>query len=277
MRKMTIFAMFFIFVPPSNAYQEPNRLPASVKRQTFEIGPEMYYFRYEEPGLMKTTGKFKGIKGTYTSHEWMPETPVLPFNNGKLMVEGRFASGSADFDGQVLGGAAVNTDNFDAFTTEFRFLIGMDELKQNRTNTFYAGLGIRYFNDKGPRDAVGYNRESTYCYVPIGLKTDRLLKYGWSFSATGEFDFFLIDLFLVDDDEDEFNDDCDTDVEDRHLSGMGLRGSFSFEKQFKGSSFKVEPFVRFWYIPEWEEDEHELGFEPENNTLECGVQLIWTF
>jgi hypothetical protein len=279
MGKMIVFAVCFIFVPLSSAYQEPGWLPASVKRRTFEIGPEIYYFQYKEPGLMKNKGMFKGVSGAYTYRGWIPENPEQPLKDVKLMfrIEGRFASGRVDYDGAVWGGTANNVDNIDDLTTEFRFLLGSDYPKKNRIDTVYLGLGFRYLNDKGPKDSIGYDRESIYCYVPIGLRTERLLKDGWSFGATGEFDVFLVDFFLVEEEEDDFSDSGDTDAESRQFSGFGLRGSVRLEKQFKESSFKIEPFVRFWYIPTSEEDESRLGFEPKNNTIEYGVQFMWTF
>jgi hypothetical protein len=274
MRKLSIFALFFIFVPLSSASQGPSGLPASVKRWTFGIGPEIYYFQYREPGLMKDKGMFYGVAGAYTYRGWIPENPEEPFKEDKWMfgIEGRFAYGRVDYDGSLWDGTPYKVDNIEDLTTEFRFLLGPDFPKENGIDTIYAGFGFRYLDDKGSKDPAGYDRESTYCYIPIGLRADRLLKDGWSVGATGEFD-----LFLVGDQKSHLGDVGLIDVENRQNSGYGLRGSVRFEKQCENSSFTIEPFIRYWNIARSEDDELDIGFEPKNNTTECGVRLIWTF
>lgn len=274
MRKLIVFALCFIFVPLSSAYQEPGNLPASVKRWTFGIGPEIYSFTYKEPGLMKDTGVFYGVAGAYTFRGWIPENPQQPFNPYKWMfgIEGRFAYGRVDYDGALQNGTPYNINNIEDLTTEFRFLLGPDFPKEKGIDTIYTGIGFRYLDDKGSKDPAGYDRESTYCYVPVGLKADRLLKNGWSVGATGEFD-----IFLVGNQKSHLSDVGFIDVENRQTSGYGLRGSVRFIKQCKESSFTIEPFIRYWKIGRSEEDKLELGFEPKNNTTEYGAQLIWTF
>ena len=260
--------------PISSAYQEPNNFPASVKRWTFGIGPEIYSFTYKEPGLMKDKGVFYGVAGAYTYRGWIPESPEQPLKADKWMfgLEGRFAYGKVDYDGALWDGTPYKVDNIDDVAVEFRMLLGPDFPKENGLDTIYAGIGYRYLNDAGSKDPAGYDRESTYCYIPVGLRSDRLLKNGWSFGATGEFD-----IFLVGEQKSHLSDIGFIDIENRQTSGYGLRGSVRFEKKYEKSCFKIEPFIRYWKIAESEDDKFELGVEPKNNTTEYGIQFIWTF
>ncbi len=275
MRKLSIFALIFIFVPLCDAFQEPSGLPASIKRWTFGIGPEIYYFQYKEPDIMKDKGLFYGIAGAYTYRGWIPENPTEPLKDNKWMfaIEGRFAYGRVDYDGALLDGTPLEVDNIEDLTTEFRFLIGPDFLKGNGIDTIYTGVGFRYLNDDFAKDPAGYERESTYSYMPIGIRMDRLIGDGWSFGATGEFD-----LFLAGSQKSALSDVGLFDIHNRQDTGYGLRASVRIEKQFKESSLRIEPFIRYWNIDKSDYDQYDLGFyEPKNNTTEYGTQVIWTF
>ena len=53
-------------------------LPAiaqDLKRLSWEIGPEVYYYRYKEPTLMEVDGIFYGAALGFTLRNWLPRSP----------------------------------------------------------------------------------------------------------------------------------------------------------------------------------------------------------
>ncbi len=272
MRKLLMAIMVFCAAVPAfglTPHGPPTvNLVESLKKSTWEIGPEMYFYKYEEPGPgVEDTGTFFGLNGAFTWRDWVPASPKETAPDKKWMsrFEGRFAYGQVDYDGKYEDGTPVSIENIDDYVMEFRLLVGPDFPKQTRMDTLYAGIGYRYLYDD-----FQYSRESNYLYVPIGLKTIGNLKNRWSFEATAEFDIFLWGR-----QESYLSEVGYVDVANTQDSGYGLRGSVKFQKHGKKTDFIFEPFVRYWNI-----DKSDVvlgGYEPENETLEYGVKLIWRF
>ena len=59
----------------------------------WEIGPEVSYFRYEEPGTMKDSGVLYGVAGAYTRYH----------ESGLLRIEAAFSFGLVDYEGCARG------------------------------------------------------------------------------------------------------------------------------------------------------------------------------
>ncbi len=72
-----------------------------LRSQAWHVGPEVYYFKYKEPGVMEDTGMFYGLTVGFTSRNWLPASPEEPPSQSKWMTraEGRFAYGQVDYDG----------------------------------------------------------------------------------------------------------------------------------------------------------------------------------
>ena len=283
----------FIFIADPNAparpvrpaaprLTRPQQSPASIlglRRHAVDIGPEVYYFKYEEPGLMEDEGVFYGVRFGYTFREWTPSSPKESTSDGGAMfrAEGRLAFGQVDYDGQLSDGTPYTIDNIDDYVFEGRLLLGADMLRGDTFNTLYAGIGYRYLNDDPSFDPAGYERESNYLYVPLGYQFDSSRKAGWSFGFNAEFDFFIVGYqrsHLSD-----FSPAYD-DVEDRQESGYGYRASVRFQHKSEDAIFVIEPFFRCWDIDDSEVTYDSLGgagLEPANETTEVGIQLIWMF
>ncbi len=255
--------------PPARAAA----LGARLQRVAWDIGPEVYYFKYEEPGLMEEEGVFYGARLGYTYRDWVPASSrKSPSNGGGMFrAEGRFAFGQVDYDGETWGGSPLTFDNQDDFVFEGRLLLGADMLRGDTLNTLYAGVGYRYlYDDLGSGGLGGYERESNYLYIPLGYQFDSSHKVGWSFGATAEFD-----LFLWGQQNTHLSDVGFVDIENEQDSGYGLRGSVRFQKHGEKTDFIIEPFIRYWNI---DKSDVVLGvYEPANETLEYGIQLIWRF
>lgn len=251
----------------ASGQDEPSSFLESLQKRTWEIGPEIYHFKYEEPGVMEEKGMFYGVAGAYTYRDWVPASPEESAPDDKWMYrgEGRLAYGQVDYDGQTMAGTPVSLHDIDDFALEFRLLLGPEFPKEKSMNTLYAGIGYRYLYDD-----FQYARESNYLYIPIGLKTIGNLKNRWSFEATAEFD-----IFLLGQQNSHLSDIGFVDIENEQDSGYGLRGSVRFQKHGEKTDFIIEPFIRYWNIDK--SDVVLETYEPENETLEYGIQLIWRF
>jgi hypothetical protein len=261
--------MCFILVGVVQGQDKPSTFAESLQKSSWEISPEIYYFEYEEPGLMEEEGVFYGIFVAYTHRGWVE----APSSESKWMVraEGRFAYGQVDYDGAFSDGTPLKVDSIDDYTFEGRLLLGPDFLKENSVDTLYFGLGYRYLNDDmSKQHPAGYERESNYLYMPLGIETLNNLKNEWYLGLNAEFD-----LFLWGQQNSHLSDVGYVDVENEQDSGYGLRVSVRFLKKAEKTDFIIEPFVRYWDI---DESDVVLGaMEPANETLEYGIRLIWKF
>lgn len=244
-----------------------------LRKSVFYIGPELYFFNYEEPGLMEETGMFYGVAFGAILREWVPDSPDQALADDKMMVrgEGRFAVGTVDYDGQYQDGRPLTMDGIDDYVFEGRLLLGPEWLSSNMLSTLYAGVGYRYLNDDSSFHPAGYERESNYYYIPIGGEISTSLQAGWSVVGRVEYDYFLWGLQ---------KSHIGIIMENRQNSGHGYRASIKLQKKSKDVMFVIEPFFRYWDI-----DDSELeylgggyyGLEPANNTTEYGIQLSVLF
>ena len=268
--------------PTTKSPAPPAALRAGFQRVAWDIGPEIYSFKYEEPAFLgfpgiKEEGIFYGLRFGFTFRDWVPASSKKSSSDGGAMLraEGRFAFGQVDYDGSLMDGTPYTVDNIDDFTFEGRLLLGADMLLGDSLNTLYAGIGYRYLNDDSSFDPAGYERESNYLYVPLGYQFDSSHKAGWSLGFGAEFDFFLIG-----EQKSYFSKFGFNDVYNRQSSGYGYRASVRLQQKSKYTIFAIEPFYRYWDIDdsEVEYDPWGIGWiEPANETSEIGIQLIWIF
>ena len=259
-----------------------------LQKLTWHIGPEVYYYRYKEPGLMEEEGMFYGLNLGFTLRNWLPASPDLSSQAMdiaffKLMLRGeaRFAFGEVDYDGGYSDGTPLTIDNIDDYTFEVRLLLGPDFPTETTLFTLFTGLGYRYLNDDstffrgiGPGYGGGYERESQYLYLPLGAEMTNQLGRGWSWGLAAEFDVFLWgnqrSHIASSWGWDEF-------VDNYQPRGYGLRASVTLQKKGDKIDFIIEPFIRYWDVNESDLDWWGTGLEPTNNTVEAGVRLILAF
>jgi hypothetical protein len=161
----------------------------------------------------------------------------------------------------------------DDYVTELRLLIGPDFAVGNALGTLYAGFGYRYLNDDLSEFPGGYERESYYRYVPIGVAIARQAGEKWTIGGMIEFDWLIQGL-----QRSHLSDVGLSDVENEQDSGFGLRASIRF--QGTGSpNLLIEPFIRAWYIGESEIETTDgiAVLEPKNQTAELGIVLAIGF
>ena len=252
-----------------------------LRRNTFDIGPEIYSFNYEEPGAMEQEGTFYGLRLGFTSRGWVPPSSEEPLPGGGLMFRGeaRFAYGQVDYDGfvqdlQTGQRTPLKINNIDDFAIESRLLLGADLLGDNMLNTLYAGIGYRYLYDDSSSHPAGYLRESNYLYVPLGYWLDGSLQAGWSWGLGAEYDVFILGI-----QRSHLSDIGLVDVDNHQKSGYGYRASVNLQCKSSETIFVIEPYFRYWNIDK-SETEQFLGavfWEPANETEEYGIQFFWLF
>ena len=117
----------FIFLGVANSFAEPFQLQV----YTWEVGPEISHFTYEEPDVMEEKGFMNGIAGSFAYH-----------NKLMLKADLRFSYGQVDYKN------SGTMDNVDNSIFETRWLAGYDFLVSEFTFiTPYIGLGYRYLNN----------------------------------------------------------------------------------------------------------------------------------
>jgi hypothetical protein len=237
------------------------------KKHTFELGGEISYATYKEPGVLKEKGIMYGGVGSYTFH-----------NKIMLKVEGRATFGKLNY--YALEGVPVPENSNRDYMWEVRGLGGYDfSILKSFIFTPFLGIGYKYFNDDVlPRP---YERESDYIYSPIGIGFITGLGNGWSIGGTGEYDYFwwgkqtshpideLPGLIL--------------DIESHLKNAYGLRGSVTLEKRYKKVIFEGGPFIRYWNVKKLEPVSLNYGIplEPswisKNHSIEVGFKLAVDF
>ncbi|MBI4227411.1 MAG: hypothetical protein HY600_03935 [Candidatus Omnitrophica bacterium] len=244
-------------------------------RHQWEIGPEVYYFRYKEPDVaVKFDGPMYGLVGSYTYRH---------ANRLALQADGRGAWGLVSYTG------SGTLDDIQDWTFEGRATIGYDLPAQDdrRRLTPFFGVGYRYLNDDSSgkttsTGAVGYERESNYLYSPIGLTfTAPLGASGWTVGVSGEYDLFWRgwQISHLEDADPSFNT-----VENTQRHGHGARGRLLFEKTGERVTWVIAPFIRWWSIKDSENANITFsgtivgyGYEPKNDTIEAGATISARF
>jgi len=254
-----------------------------LKRLTWEVGPEAYYYKYKEEGFMQLEGAYYGLNLGLTLRNWLPTSPEqsseamdIAFYKWMLRGEARFAFGDGKYEGGI-GTTPLTIDNVGDRAFEVRLLVGPDFPNETTMFTLFTGLAYRYLHNDTRRGAVdwsAYERESRYLYLPLGAEMTSQLGDGWSWGLSGELDVFLwgnqsshSTLFW------KF---MGWDVDDTYQPrGSGMRGSIKLQKKGDKVDLIIEPFIRYWKI-----NESEItggGYEPTNSTLEAGVRIMLGF
>lgn len=244
----------------------------------WEVAGKVSHIRYEEPNIMEENGVMFGGMVAYTYRPVRAEEAFTRFAT-VLRVEGELNFGQVDYESVSTG----SIDDVDDWLFEIRGLMGHDFfLNDSWRMTPYVGIGYRYLNDDlsgktSTTGHVGYERESNYYYLPLGVTFLTQLDNAWQMGANIEFD-----IFLAGQQESHLSDVSSSlsDITNDQESGYGVRGSVKFVKTGDHVSWMVEPYARFWHI-----DDSDLtfiglsgggavfGLEPENESLEVGARF----
>lgn len=261
MKKLLVLTVCFMLAGVVNSSAE------APQEHAWELGTEISHITYEEPDVMEEKGIMYGIFGSYTYRDsWM------------LKADGKFSYGQVDYKN------SGTLDNIDDYMLEFRGLAGYGfPILKASTLTPYIGFGYRYLNDDmsgmvSSTGAIGYEREQSYFYSPIGIETITELENGWSIGVTLEYD-----IFWSGKNKSHFSDvnSAYNDLEFDQDEGYGCRGSIKFQKKGDKVDYLIEPFVRYWNIKESDRDlliaTSTYYVEPKNNSTELGIKFAVKF
>lgn len=242
---------------------------------SFNLSSDGSYIKYEEPDIMEETGWMAGVSADYAAR--FPRHAVLG-------IDGHLAFGQVDYSSNETG----SVDNINDFLAEVRTTAGYDFYIEDHSRvTPFAGLGYRFlFDELGGKvsttGASGYDRESNYLYVPVGVKSLTSLNREWSLGFTAEYDIFIQGL-----QKSKLGqaltgiDTLENDQED----GYGVRGSIQIVRKNSRFNLLVEPFIRYWNIDQSEVKAITyggtpvgvVGYEPKNNSTETGLKIGLAF
>ena len=254
-----------------------------------EMGTEAFDYSYREEGLMKVDGMMYGVYMDY-QHRFNENPPVASWadimqTGGKiniLKVDTRLAGGN-DLKYRSEGTGEHDGENHYAFETR---VMGGYEFPVPRYKlllTPYVGIGYRYLLDDNGGELTttghwGYDRESNYYYIPLGVEAHQFYQGGWKTRLTLEYDLFLSGR-QYSHFEDDPNGIYKETIENEQNKGYGLRGAFKVAREGERFEFFMEPFVRYWHIDEsdvgWTPETD--GIEPNNRTQEYGARLGMRF
>lgn len=231
-------------------------------RGGWEAGVQLAQYRYEEPGTMWLEGPRIGLSGAYTA-----VTPRRAF----ARLEGRWSFGNLEYHG-----SGVLTDVPD-YLVELRLLAGRDYASGSVRWSPYFGGAFRYLHNDlrgvSSTGAVGYRRESSYFYLPLGVTLRMALAGGWVFAPQVEYDVFV------------------RGVQRSRLSDTGLGFADVSNEQGNGRGYRVQlmlesrrwvlaPWMHYWDVKDSELQPAGMGvvvYEPANWTREAGVELRYRF
>jgi hypothetical protein len=264
-----------------HAEDRKSELPEFFRPHAFQVAPEVYFFRYEEPDIMKDEGIFYGVTASYT-HRRERGRGDRAVSWSTFKVEGRVDWGQVDYDGALMDGTPYEIENIDDFVAGIGLLWGMEWDPTRFISGFHMGIAYRYLNDDTSFDPAGYEREANYIYLPIRLEATAGSRYPLQVAFLAEVDVLLFGLQVshLGDTTERPDPDVDPDAGNVYnvqlpLSGVGAQGSIVLRYRSNPIDLAVGPFVRYWYISQSQESQ---GFvEPKNNTLELGLHMILRF
>jgi hypothetical protein len=243
----------------------------------FEIGPELYYYAYREPGFIVQHGPFAGVDASYT----------LKAGTWFLRLNGEAAIGYLDYKSDASG----RLDGIWNYKAEPRVLVGDDlPLSDTVSASPYAGIGYRllYEAQSGrttDRGFAAYDRLSQYFYVPLGLRFSMRLG-DWVLRPSAEYDWFIhgIQKSYISGLAAAPGVVAQRDLTNQQETGYGARAELLVDAPQSWGPISFGPFIRWWVIGGSRPSTVPAsgGFviiatEPHNNTLEAGATLRWHF
>ena len=184
----------------------------------------------------------------------------------------RLAAGEVDYTSNGTG-TMTGIPDYQFETTGY---LGIPFEGSNYRITPFGGLGFRYLlNASGLKQSStghsGYDRESRYLYVPLGINIESspVDNSYWEFRA--EYLHFISGqqtsyLSQVSSNYNDFTNDQDEG------SGIKLAYKYHFD-----SSFGVEGYSDYWDIADSKLDVTGNFMEPRNNTTETGLRIFWNY
>ncbi len=260
------------------------------KRHNLEVAYEHSSYTYREPHManpikLKSHNK-NGVSAVYTMHSVL-STDVIEDDSTFAKLGFRYMGGDVSYDGwlqywdgtvEPSSAGGLKDYYFEAFLT----FGAVYDLGTSWRVGPHLGIGWRQLrNHLEEMGAGGYQRTSTYIYLPLGSDLKWQLSERTSLTLNGQFDVLLHgNQYSRVTDLPGFADDASN----RQGEGYGIRVSLKAQTDIsKSFGVFIEPFWRYWHIQNSDEewfyyngDPSQPAFplvEPFNTTHEYGFRV----
>ena len=191
-------------------------------------------------------------------------------NDLYLGFKSRLGAGYVDYTSNGTG----TMEDVPDYQFEGTGYVGKSFEGQTFRTTPFTGLGFRYLkNASGQKLSStghsGYDRESRYMYMPLGINFETGTKNNTHWEFRGEYLLFLYGQQTSYLGELGYTD-FTNDQEDG--SGIKLTAKYYFDKKFG-----VEGYMDYWDIADSKLDVSGNFMEPRNTTSETGIRFFWSF
>jgi len=262
----------------SNAFSQSS--PDDLKTKTGnEIGVTVSSYAYSEPSLnvsMKATNLGIDYTGTYAfGNDWF------------LLGNFNYNNGSVKYSG------SGTQNGIPQYYYDLKGVVGYDFAFEGFNLSPYAGIAYRYLSQQWSgtttsTGARGYDRQSTYNYLPVGLIHRMALATKSQLETTFEYDYLLSGnqfsgLSSLNGTYSGVTYANLPNMNNSQNSGYGL----NLTVMYKEDDWGVGPYFKYWNI---QQSNTAYGtatkngvayrysaYEPANNTKEYGVKAIYRF
>jgi len=214
----------------------------------------------------------------------------LEYRKTSLLNGGQFVLAGVDYAAGTDRYSGSGTLNVPKSYYNTKLAIGTDWVYGSQIVSPYFGLGYRFLSQTGgglttSTGAVMYDRQSTYLYIPVGLKQRSLTGDGGMLESSFELDYLVSGnqfsgLSIMN----SFGYTGSNDITNRQTSGYGLNASFMYKRP---DGWSLGPYWKYWNISNsdlatWT---YKYGstsytksmYEPANTTEEFGFKALYQF
>lgn len=244
-----------------------------------EIGLTISSYEYKEPAVNSTQ------KATKFGVDYHGSIALNGGGDWFLGGDLRYANGQTDYTSQDSG----NKNGNDDWYYEARGLIGKDIQVGNNVYSAYTGFGYRHlYNDMrgaSSNGSIGYQRESSYTYLPVGVTHRMMLNNNARLSTNLEYDHLIsgTEKTHLSDLVGNAGITSADDVSNNQNDGYALRLSVNYEM----NRWSAGPYVTYWDIKKSDTVNFVLkqsgstynmnSIEPDNKTTEIGIKASYHF
>ncbi|MBO5910973.1 MAG: hypothetical protein J6Q05_02100 [Elusimicrobiaceae bacterium] len=265
---------------------------AQDKKHNWEIAYEHSKYTYKEPHManpIKDYGHKNGVSIKYLQRSVLTPGDVTDSDHSFAALDFRYMSGDVTYKGWLknldTGEVTPNSESgIKDYYFEASLKIGAVYRLADPLDIWpYLGLGWRQLRNHSEKGIGGYQRTSTYIYLPLGTNLRCKVSDTVSFTLNGQFD-----VLLHGNQYSRMSDVWDgDDSSNRQNQGYGIRASVRGDVNLGKVGLFIEPFWRYWHIQNSNEEWFYEGgdptkpvlslVEPFNTTSEWGIRAGITF
>ena len=240
-------------------------------RNAQELGLTVSSYSYQEPSL--------SVSFTAINYG-------LEYQKTSLLSDGRFLTAGIDYATGTDQYSGSGTLSVPKYYYNGKIAIGADWGYRSGIISPYIGLGYRFLSETGgglrtSTGAVMYDRQSTYFYIPVGLKQRSLSAGGGILESALELDYLVSgNQFSGLSVMNNFGKSSSSDVNSRQTSGYGLNATFMYKRP---DGWSLGPYWKYWNIANsdlatWTYSSGSTTvYEPANTTEEFGFKALYQF